>query len=114
MTRRQSSFQLVIVSKRVWINLQEQTIGEIKIQFDLLAPIWLSYEMQAKLGQFQSPIVSRLQFAAIVITLHFSIGRKFIYVFAAKISTHPLARRSTRVCLPKIDGSRQESLASSK
>jgi hypothetical protein len=93
MTRRQSSFQLVIVSKCVWINLQEQTIGEIKIQFDLLAPIWLSYEMQAKLGQFQSPIVSRLQFAAIVITLHF-FNRPQVYLRFCSQNKHPPTRSS--------------------
>ena len=44
--------------------------------------------MRCKLRQFQSPIVSSLQFAddRDYLLGAFSIGREFIYVFAAKIS----------------------------
>ena len=54
---------------------------------------------------FQSPIVSSLQFAGDRDYLHatFSIGRKFIYVFAAKISIDSLVDPREFVCKRLMD-----------
>ena len=86
---------------QVWINLQARTIGKDE------NPIWtappFAWVMRCKL--FQSPIVSSLQFAGDRDYLHatFSIGRKFIYVFAAKISIDSLVDPQEFVCKRLMD-----------